>query len=55
LLQLACFTGRNAKYNDEAQDISAWLVDDPLAFLDEACRAIFLSTASSNISFLPIW
>jgi hypothetical protein len=41
LLQLACFTGRNAKYNDEAQDISAWLVDDPLAFLDEACRAIF--------------
>lgn len=40
LLQLACFTGRNAKYTDGDQDISRWMVDDPLAFLDQACREV---------------
>ena len=41
LLQLACFTGRNAKYTDADQDVSRWLVDDPLAFLDAASRQLF--------------
>ena len=41
LLQLACFTGRNAKYTDGDQDISAWLVDDPLTFLEGASRRVF--------------
>jgi hypothetical protein len=40
LLQLACFTGRNAKYTDGDQDISEWEVDDPLAFLQTACRQV---------------
>ncbi len=41
LLQLACFTGRNAKYTDGDQDISRWMVDDSLVFIDEACREVF--------------
>ncbi len=41
LLQLACFTGRNAKYTDADQNVSVWLVHDPLAFLDEASREVF--------------
>ena len=41
LLQLACFTGRNAKYTDGDQDVSRWLVDDPLAFIDATCRGVF--------------
>lgn len=41
LLQLACFTGRNAKYTDGDQDISEWEVDDPAAFLETASREVF--------------
>jgi nitrite reductase/ring-hydroxylating ferredoxin subunit len=40
LLQLACFTGRNAKYANGDQDISRWLVDDPLGYLETASRAL---------------
>jgi nitrite reductase/ring-hydroxylating ferredoxin subunit len=41
LLQLACFTGRNAKYTDSNQDVSRWYVDDPLGFLEDASRELF--------------
>jgi nitrite reductase/ring-hydroxylating ferredoxin subunit len=40
LLQLACFTGRNAKYTDSDQDISEWKVDDPAAFLEAASHQV---------------
>jgi hypothetical protein len=40
LLQLACFTGRNAKYTDSDQDISEWKVDAPAAFLEAASHQI---------------
>ena len=40
LLQIACFTGRNAKYTDARQDVSAWEVDEPAAFLETASRQV---------------
>ncbi|MCF6195429.1 MAG: Rieske (2Fe-2S) protein [Emcibacter sp.] len=32
LLQMACFSGRNAAYTDGGQDVSRWSVNDPAAF-----------------------
>ena len=41
LLQLACFTGRNAPYTDAALDGDAWRVDDGPAFLESAVAGLF--------------
>ena len=41
LLQLACFTGRNAKYTDGQQDVSQWHVEDPAAFFEAASAQVF--------------
>jgi len=35
LLQLACFSGRNARYTDDSLDVAPWRVADPGAFVDE--------------------
>jgi len=41
LLQLACFSGRNASYTDLDQDIEKWHVKDATSFLDEAIQSVF--------------
>ena len=41
LLQMACFSGRNAPYTDAEQDLEAWRVEDPDAFLERAVEGLF--------------
>lgn len=41
LLQMACFIGRNAKYVDTSQDVSAWRVADPTGFFDQTIERLF--------------
>ena len=41
LLQMACFTGRNAAFTDADIDGSEWRVTDPDAFLREQLAALF--------------
>ena len=41
LLQLACFSGRNASYTDFDQDTEKWYVEDAIGFLDEAIQSLF--------------
>ena len=41
LLQMACFTGRNAGFMDTGQDTDAWAVADAEAFFDGAFRGLF--------------
>ena len=41
LLQLACFIGRNAKYVDRKQDVSAWRADDPARFFDQTVEKLY--------------
>lgn len=51
LLQLACFSGRNAPYTDLAQDLARWRVSEPDAFfrrvietlLDHGCNEYIVS------------
>ena len=41
LLQMACFSGRNAPYTVEGEEAEQWRVDDTGAFMDEAVEALF--------------
>ena len=41
LLQMACFSGRNAPYTDAATDAGAWRVDDAVAFFAGAYERLF--------------
>ena len=41
LLQMACFTGRNAGFVDAGQDTDTWAVADAGAFFDGAFRGLF--------------
>ena len=41
LLQLACFSGRNAPYTDFDQDTEKWHVEDTAVFLDDAIQSLF--------------
>ena len=41
LLQLACFSGRNAPYTDPSTDVSMWRVADSDAFFDRAVASLF--------------
>ena len=41
LLQLACFSGRNAPYTDFDQDTEKWHVEDAAVFLDDAIQSLF--------------
>lgn len=41
LLQMACFLGRNVRYVDYDQDMSAWAVDDRAAFFETAAAGLF--------------
>ena len=41
LLQMACFSGRNAPYTGADEDAEAWRVDDTGAFIGEAVEGLF--------------
>ena len=42
LLQMACFSGRNAPYTlEDDEERARWRVDDPDAFIDEAVEGLF--------------
>ena len=41
LLQMACFSGRNAPYTGAEEEIEAWRVDDAGAFIGEAVEGLF--------------
>ncbi|WP_420403520.1 Rieske (2Fe-2S) protein [Nisaea sp.] len=41
LLQMACFTGRNAAYVDAQQDSGKWRVEDPEAFFEDLLPGLF--------------
>ena len=41
LLQMACFSGRNAPYADTGDDDVSWRVDDAGAFLDDAVERLY--------------
>ena len=41
LLQMACFSGRNAPYTDAEQDLESWRVEDTGAFLERAVEGLF--------------
>ena len=41
LLQMACFSGRNAPYTDKSLDGARWQVEDAGIFIDEAVEALF--------------
>jgi nitrite reductase/ring-hydroxylating ferredoxin subunit len=41
LLQMACFSGRNARYTDPRIEERRWLVDDVELFLNERVQALF--------------
>ena len=41
LLQLACFSGRNAPFTDPSTDVSMWRVADSDAFFDRAVASLF--------------
>jgi hypothetical protein len=41
LLQLACFVGRNAKYVDQAMDVTPWQVGDPAAFFNATRERLY--------------
>ncbi len=41
LLQMACFSGRNAPYTDQALDVGEWRVEDPSAFFEATASGIF--------------
>lgn len=41
LLQMACFSGRNAPYTDPALDADDWRVEDPAAFFEATARGLF--------------
>lgn len=41
LLQIACFTGRNAGFLDPDVRLEDWAVDDPAGFLDSALATLF--------------
>jgi hypothetical protein len=41
LLQMACFSGRNAPYTDASIDPTAWRVEDPEGFFEVAIDGLF--------------
>ena len=41
LLQMACFSGRNARYTDDSIDVEAWRVEHVSAFMEEAIEGLF--------------
>ncbi|MEP3116139.1 Rieske (2Fe-2S) protein [Nisaea sp.] len=41
LLQMACFTGRNAAYTEAQQDMAPYVVDDPEAFFEDLLPGFF--------------
>ena len=41
LLQMACFSGRNAPYTNGLEDVEEWRVKDVGAFVDEAVEGLF--------------
>ena len=41
LLQMACFSGRNAPYTNGVAEAEEWRVDDVAAFIDEAVEGLF--------------
>ena len=41
LLQMACFSGRNAPYTGAGEDAETWRVDDAGAFIGEAVEGLF--------------
>ncbi len=41
LLQMACFSGRNAPYTDRALDLGEWRVEDPTAFFEATVESLF--------------
>ena len=41
LLQMACFSGRNAPYTDPAQDVTRWQVEDAERFVSDTIESLF--------------
>ena len=41
LLQMACFSGRNAPYTGSGTDVGSWRVEDAGAFIEEAVEGLF--------------
>lgn len=41
LLQMACFSGRNAPYTDPALDTAQWRVREPASFIDEMVATLY--------------
>ena len=41
LLQMACFSGRNAPYTNVGQDLDSWRVEDAGAFFEHAVEGLF--------------
>lgn len=41
LLQMACFSGRNAPYTDASLDAALWRVGDAASFIDEAVATLY--------------
>jgi nitrite reductase/ring-hydroxylating ferredoxin subunit len=41
LLQMACFSGRNAAYTDADLDDDQWLIEDPISFFEGAVQSLF--------------